>query len=160
MPCRFSGTRRAAASAANEERRRLWESEIRVSKRGTIGPHPLLATGLLVFGRVSCPAGNRLFGMALGLRAEILPDGVQGTRAHRLERVALRPSQSVHSVAEALDVRLVCATSLEALHQSAQVREGVGPSQQVEVRCYHADLEHVSPFLASDAPEIVTEEGR
>ena len=47
-----------------------------VSKRGAIGPNPLLATGLLVFGRVSCPVGNRLFGMALGLRAEILPDSV------------------------------------------------------------------------------------
>src|SRR5438046_10501045 len=54
-----------------------------VSKRGAIGPNPLLATGLLVFGRVSCPVGNRLFGMALGLRAEILPDSEIGRASCR-----------------------------------------------------------------------------
>ncbi|HYS61306.1 MAG TPA: hypothetical protein VEM27_11995 [Gemmatimonadales bacterium] len=47
-----------------------------MSKPGAIRTHPLLATGLLVFGRVSRPAGNHVLWMALGLRAEILPDGV------------------------------------------------------------------------------------
>src|SRR2546425_12547918 len=131
-----------------------------VSKLGTIGTHPLFASGLLVFGRISGAARNRLVWMALGLCAEILPNRLQGTRAYGLQRVALRPSQSIHAVAEALDVRLVCATSLEPLHQTAQVRQGVGPNQQVEVRCYHADLEHVSSLLASDVPQIATQESR
>ena len=130
------------------------------SKLCTIGTHPLLTSGLFVYGRVPSPAGNRVLWMALGLRAEILPDSVQGTRAHRLERVAFRPSQSVRSVAETLDVCLVRAASLEALHQTAQVRLGVGPNQQVEVRRYHAYLEYMSPLLASDAPEIATQEAR
>jgi hypothetical protein len=59
-------------------------------------------------------------------------------------------------VAETLDVCLVRAASLKALHQTAQVRLGVGPNQQVEVRRHYPHLEHVSPLLASDAPEIVT----
>src|SRR3989442_2035177 len=131
-----------------------------VSKLGAIGTHPLLTTGLFVFGRVPGPAGNRVLRMALGLRAEILPDSVQRTRAHRLERIALRPSQSLRSVAETFDVCMVCATSLEALHQAAQVRLGVGPNQQVKVSRHYPHLEHVSPLLASDAPELATHEAR
>src|SRR2546425_9213658 len=129
-----------------------------VSKLGTIGTHPLFASGLLVFGRISGAARNRLVWMALGLCAEILPNRLQGTRAYGLQRVALRPSQSIHAVAEALDVRLVCTASLEPLHETAQVRLGGGPNQQVEVRRHDPHFEHVSAFLASDAPEIVTEE--
>jgi hypothetical protein len=63
-------------------------------------------------------------------------------------------------VAETLNVRLVCAAALEPLHQTAQVRLGVGPNQQVEVRRHYAHLEYVSPLLASDGPEIATKERR
>jgi hypothetical protein len=63
-------------------------------------------------------------------------------------------------LAETLDVRLVRAASLEPLHETAQVRLGIGPNQQVEVRRHHAYLKHVSALLASNAPEIVAEEGR
>src|SRR5438128_379101 len=130
------------------------------SKLCTIGAHQLLTSGLFVFGRVPSPAGNRVLWMALGLRAEILTDCVQPSRAHCLQRVAPCPSQSVRSVAETLDVCLVRAASLEPLHETAQVRLGVGPNQQVEVRRYYAYLEHVSPLLASDVPQIATQEAR
>jgi len=45
------------------------------------------------------------------------------------------------------------------LHETAQVRLGVGPSEHMKVRRHDPHFEHVSAFLASDAPEIVAEEG-
>ncbi len=129
------------------------------SKSVTIRTHPLLATGLLVFGRVSGPAGNRFFWMAFGLCTEILTNRLQGAWAYRLERITLRPAQSVRFVAETFNVCLVRAASLEALHQAAQGRLGVGPSEHMKVCRHDPHFEHVSAFLASDAPEIVTEEG-
>jgi len=59
-------------------------------------------------------------------------------------------------LAKTLNVRLMRAASFESLHQTAQVRLGVGPKQQVQVRRYHAHLEYVCPLLASDVPEVPT----
>jgi len=76
--------------------------------------------------------------------------------AYGLDRVPFCPSQSVCVVTETLDVCLVRAPSLEALHQAAQVCLRIGPNQQVEVRCRQSYFEHMGLLLASDVPEVPT----
>jgi hypothetical protein len=119
---------------------------------------PFVRPRPFVFGGISLPPSDHLIGVVHGLGAQISPHVRDAPKAHRVDRISLRPSQALAFNRASLLAGDRRAAALETLHQTTDITCGADADQQMHVRTNHPDLENPGCFLGGDPPEETAQE--